>query len=340
MRTQLSLLSAAALAVAGLCIPAIAADDSTINPTTPGSTPGSFNAGADASISLPSGPAVSNSDATAIRTLMGQVTDDALSPNGTKDLCSQFCKSDCDRLTKQDVKSDDIAAVANQIRQDWRAKYQDDFRVKDESVVYNDSFRIIQGDLSDQARTAGERITPGTDLNGGASGATSTPPSAGRTSSASGSTNLPATPGTGTDNRNGSISAARTLPPAAGATTQPSEASADTATVIIPASHGMPMVAVPVRNEGTISKQWKLVAAPNCDCQRLHDDLLKQLTAIRDDKANWPADQNDAYRMVSHHVLAAVTDTGDTGLGAPLARPAGSTEYPSNTMTTPPDAAK
>jgi len=78
------------------------------------------------------------------------------------------------------------------------------------------------------------------------------------------------------------------------------------AMVIIPASHGMQQLSVPMIKE---DGQWKLCVPDNEDAQKLHDSLLRQITMLDDQKATWPSDVNDASRMVNHHVLAAIYES-------------------------------
>jgi hypothetical protein len=64
---------------------------------------------------------------------------------------------------------------------------------------------------------------------------------------------------------------------------------------------------VPMKKEGML-ESWKVDVPPTIDAAKLHDNLLKELSAVRDSQASWPDDQNAAYRIVATHVLAAVMD--------------------------------
>ena len=64
---------------------------------------------------------------------------------------------------------------------------------------------------------------------------------------------------------------------------------------------------------------WKLQLPAAVDGAALKTNLLAQLQALNNDSANWPADENEAYRCVSHRVLLGIT--GATG---PNAQPASS----------------
>jgi hypothetical protein len=76
------------------------------------------------------------------------------------------------------------------------------------------------------------------------------------------------------------------------------------ATGTIPASHGLPELTMTFVGEGG---KWRLDIPDTVDAQKLHDNLKSALTALQD-TSHWPADKNDAYRAVSHHIIAAVMD--------------------------------
>jgi hypothetical protein len=77
----------------------------------------------------------------------------------------------------------------------------------------------------------------------------------------------------------------------------------DFAVLQVPASHGMPAVNVSMIRELT---GWKIDIPNNRSVQQVHDDLLKHLTMIGDNQANWPADKDDAKAMIAHHVMMAL----------------------------------
>jgi hypothetical protein len=59
---------------------------------------------------------------------------------------------------------------------------------------------------------------------------------------------------------------------------------------------------------------WKLQLPAAVDGPTLKQNLLAQLQAVNNDSANWPADESQAYRCVSHHILMGIT--GNTGNNA------------------------
>jgi hypothetical protein len=78
------------------------------------------------------------------------------------------------------------------------------------------------------------------------------------------------------------------------------------AMVTIPASHNAPALNLRFVSEGGT---WKLDGQKHVDQQQLQANIAKHLDMVEQMKDQWPADVNDAYRAVSHHVLMAVNET-------------------------------
>jgi len=73
----------------------------------------------------------------------------------------------------------------------------------------------------------------------------------------------------------------------------------------IPASHGLPALNVSLIRE---AKAYRIDAPNTLTGQRLNDNLVKHLTHVADNAAQWPTDRREAARMLTHHVLMAVYD--------------------------------
>ena len=84
----------------------------------------------------------------------------------------------------------------------------------------------------------------------------------------------------------------------------------DIATVLIPANADATELAVPMIHE--LPDAWRIDLPDNIDGQKLQDNLLKHITMLDEDRANWPSDAFDAYRAVARHVMTAVMDSGNT----------------------------
>jgi hypothetical protein len=84
--------------------------------------------------------------------------------------------------------------------------------------------------------------------------------------------------------------------------------------VTVAASHILPELKVPLIHE--LPDMWKIDVPDSVTGQKLYDNLLKHLTMADEQKDQWPSDVNDAYRMVSHHVLMAILDVDENAHAA------------------------
>jgi hypothetical protein len=82
-------------------------------------------------------------------------------------------------------------------------------------------------------------------------------------------------------------------------------AKTESARVTIQSPTGAAKFDVPLVCEG--KSDWKINVSNSLTAEKLRDNLVAQLTEVNHNSAHWPASQADAYRMVSHHVLAAIT---------------------------------
>jgi len=240
-----------------------------------------------------------------------------------------------------------VAQIVQQIRQEWKQKYNQDFQITNQSVVYSD---ITAADIGmREAQPAGSELR-GThsgasgesrDLNGdrrssGLSGSSSTSgtgtSSSGTGSSATGSSS----DRTGSYSRND-----RTSSSASGSASSDSQRSSRSGsselsgsaqqageremhhpiTVNVPAVRGTEPVQVRLIREGS---EFKFASHQEVDQQKLAQALETHLREVQSSKSDWPADVNQGYRLVTQHVLMAINDaTGHKG-EAEHAQPAGS----------------
>jgi len=289
-------------------------------------------------------------DAKDIKDTLATATEAAVTKGGFDDLVERFVDHDRDRLSKfANQKFDDLDGRIAQLQKDWKEKYGQDFKFEHSANdVLNEQFaKITQGEIPGEghARTAGEKIegaaektkdavTPGhgAETHAGPNGGTVYEPKDKNANSNNNNNATGSNQGTNAQGPGGQADLEK-----AGATQKDANsnkiAGGDTnrepgrnvAAVVIPASHGMPEVAVPMIHE--FPDKWKIDAPDDVDGQKLHDSLLKHLTMFDQDKANWPGDVNEAYRMATHHVLAAIFE-GQSG--APKA--AGDTQQPGSGM--------
>ena len=71
------------------------------------------------------------------------------------------------------------------------------------------------------------------------------------------------------------------------------------------ASHGLPELSLPLVSEGG---QYKLDVPDTMDGAQLQTALMNALQDLNKDPAKWPADKTQAYQLVSHRILMAVTN--------------------------------
>jgi len=256
------LFSAAALVVSGLTF-TVHAQDAT-GTGSPGSTLDRTPA------TQPSGTmdkTADSGDARSVHNLFKNVTEAAVKKDGFDNLVRRFVDADRDRIGKNDLTRadwDKLNGRIDQFRKDWKAKYNQEFDIDHEDVVFNDQFRITRGEIG-EAQPAAGRMDPGKP---------DTTPDANANKAGGGDTNR--------------------------------DPGRNVAKVTFPASPGLPNLYVPLINE--FPGNWKIDVPDSVDGRKLYDNLLTHLTMADDMKDKWPADVNDAYREVSHHVFMAIMD--------------------------------
>jgi hypothetical protein len=87
----------------------------------------------------------------------------------------------------------------------------------------------------------------------------------------------------------------------------------DVAVVKVPATMGLPDVYCSLIKEHTTG--WRFDIPNNITGQQLHDNLVKHLTTLADHPEQWPADADQAYGLVGHHVVMALYDVEPTSRG-------------------------
>jgi hypothetical protein len=195
------------------------------------------------------------------RDTLATAVEAAVTNNGLSDVTERFSKADRDRIGKIDKNSlGDLNAAIDKFRADWKAKYNQDFKLTDkEQVVFGTPIEIKIGDVTDNARLASERTGP---------------------------------TATGTN-----------------ANTNANDKSVNNVTTVnVPAAGGAPAVTLKLTNEGTVTNSYKIDVPDSLDANKLRDNLTRHLNDVNGMKDQWPADANEAYRVVSQHVLAAIAD--------------------------------
>jgi hypothetical protein len=222
-----------------------------------------------------------------IRNTLIAVTEAAVTKGGFKDVVKRFVDADRARLAPY-TSSDEYAKLDGRIesfRKDWKSKYGVEFGLpKDSQNVLGDTFgRISQGEIGQAVTVAGKEVPSNEPVL--AAGTTDSLKKSGVANTDPNSAKM----GGGDTNK---------------------DVGRNIATVLIPARPQMPEIAVPMIHE--LPNSWQIDLPDNVDGQKLHDNLLKQLTLVDEDRANWPADSYEAYRAVARHVMAAIMDSQST----------------------------
>jgi ankyrin len=112
-------------------------------------------------------------DAEGIRDVLAQVTEAALTKGALKDMAERFVDADRNRLGQGGaLKADhpDLDGRIDQFRKDWKAKYNEEFDIKNgEAALPNATFSIVQGEAGRDAATgttgADSPAAPAADTN-------------------------------------------------------------------------------------------------------------------------------------------------------------------------------
>ena len=252
------------------------------------------------------GPAVDDAieprEANNIRGTLASATEAALTKGQLRSVVQRLTESDQARLMEFARQDDpELDGRIDQFQRDWRERYGQDFRIGDRSTVFDAS--MVAMTRGAHASTDAAQQPPAEQQHQEAAqpAAAVEPPTAAATG----------------DAEAGPVGTAGAVPPASDGlqhsqTPQPAETTArdasDRVIVTLPAAHGLPAVAVPVINEGRVLDGWRIDAPDAVDGPKLRENLLTQLTVANERKDQWPADVNEAYRMVSHHVMLALLD--------------------------------
>lgn len=197
----------------------------------------------------------SNAAAQKSRDTLANIVQAALTTNGLSDVVDEFTKADRERIGTLDKNaSADLNAAIERFRADWKAKYNEDFKISNhKELAFGAPVELQFGQADAGARLAGEKIAPDN-----------------------------------TDSGKVAMNASR---------------------ISFPAENGLPLVRLPLENEGMVTATYKINVPDSLDARKLHDNLLKHVTQLDGMKADWPADVNQACRIVAQHVAAAISDT-------------------------------
>ena len=286
-RQNVTLLTAAVLGLGSFVSPASGQDTSVKTETRIATSTGG--------LSLPPGvDKASKDDSEDIRDTLGEATEAAFTKGGFDDLVERFVDADRNRLGKfandNKEKFAQLDGKVEQLRKDFKAKYGKDLDI-DHKVVFGNAFNgfaIAQGEISNPALLSNWPVENKGAMNLKAGDTATVKTTPGSDKGVAGDVKREANKATGGDTN---LNKGRNV-----------------AVVMFPQSHGMPELMVSMIHE--LPDAWKIDVPDTVDGQKLHDQLLKHLTMFGNDKDKWPADVNEASRMLSHHVLVAVYGVG------------------------------
>jgi hypothetical protein len=270
IRTRYIVTAAAVTLSAGLyATPAVMADT--------GTTSGQYQSSNQALPQQPTLPAgtkaVDQPKKSGMTESLAEVTHAAASKGSFDDVVDHFVDQDRDRMKAEHQDYDDVKSLANDINQAFKDKYGKDFNLQDNDVksqVFADA-AVTEGEINDPVALMNAwpvDPTPGMKGNEAQPAAQSLQP------------------GTHETTANANIEKGR-----------------EVGVVRFPSDGKLPALDVSMIDE---AGGWKIDVPNNRTGQMIHDDLVKQLTMLKNDQANWPQDVNDAYRAFTHHVLMAV----------------------------------
>ena len=202
------------------------------------------------------------------------ITEAALAKDGFDDLVERLVDQDRNRIGENNFagqKFDDLNAKVDALRSAWKTKYGGNFEVEGQQAFAK--LTTLVGRIDDPKAVASAWPVPAVSPDASSPAADAVPAGAKETT------------GNEDPNLNSNVEKGRGV-----------------AIATLPASHGLPALNVSLINE---LQGWRIDVPNTLSGQQLHDSLLKHLDHLSDVQAQWPADKNEASRMVAHHVLLA-----------------------------------
>jgi hypothetical protein len=289
MRQSVRWLIVASMAVGGVGItatPAFAGDKDVSGNTSAGSTGANATVTAGGQFALPAGIAGKDlKEDKDIRKAFGDVVAASCKHNGFSDVVDCFVDQDRTRFNQYKEQSGDkLNDVVAKFRSEWKSKYGKDFDLtSDEKVKAFSGVAILTGEIQTPDQLAGAwPIKQPANLSVGTNGAKledKAQPAASKQEVEQakgkyfgGDVNL--------------------------------DKGRDVAVAKLPSVLGLPEVHCSLIKEHTTG--WRFDVPNDISGQGLHDSLVKHLTMVVDHKDQWPSNVDEAYGMVSHHVIEAI----------------------------------
>jgi len=223
-----------------------------------------------------------------IKSELATLTKDAVAKDHFDNLINNLAKQDKTRLSgdkKRDVTV--LNGRIDQIQKAWREKYGKDFDL-DRKIVFDDRYAVLEGEISDPALALNNWPVPATSAQ--------------------------------------AMQASQRQQPAVNdANMKKAESEAklekgrNAALVQIPNDHNLPSITASLIHE--LPDQWCFDIPNDRSGEQIYNSLLNHLTYFGDHVDQWPADVNDAYRVLAHHAVAALYGVEVEMPGSNMPRP-------------------
>jgi len=156
MKKLINYVAAAALSIGGLSLATQARADDTVGQKVGNAVDNTKNAAHNAKGNWENGR---------VYTMLGEITNDALTKSHLDNLATHFNDADRDRIKpwlndkNNKEKLDVLDGRIDQFQKDWKAKYNQDFKIHKDDVVFgNAMFTVAQGEIGKDAQLAGEKL--------------------------------------------------------------------------------------------------------------------------------------------------------------------------------------
>ena len=237
-------------------------------------------------------------------------TEAALTNGGFDDLVERFVDADRNRIGQSPATDAELARLnqlVDKLQKAWEAKYGGEFEIDDRLAVFDNRYKVTFGEIGGNgatpSNTPGQAIPAAAPINP-ADRPGVTDPAGPAMVGPNGATPNRVDPNAAnpalTDTVGGAGSTGRTND-AEDANREPGR---NVATVVVPAGSGEGAITVPLVYE--FPGVYKIDAPDSLTGPTLAANLTRQLQALYDARAQWPADEQQAYRAVSGRVLAAI----------------------------------
>lgn len=211
-----------------------------------------------------------------IREELAKVVDAAVTRDGFPKLIDNLAEENRDRY-KDDYKKQDfgtVNGVIEKIHNDWKSKYGHDLDITKADNVFDDSYVIVQGVVTNANVAAANFPMPAVEKNA--------------------------------DRERAELAAAREKGGSQAELVERDDLAKATGVALVkfPAMENLPDFTVSlIREKG---EGWRVDVPLAPTSSQIHTQLSNQLTYFAKNPSQWPSDETQAYRMLSHRVAMAL----------------------------------